>query len=329
MKFGIHLDISIRRPFGAETERQAFEQALQLATLADELGFDYCWASEHHFTPEYAHSSAPDVFLAAAAARTKNIRLGVDALTLKANRPAHIAERIAVLDLVSNGRADLALSRPVLWADATSTDDTTEYHDAWAETVRTVPQMWDSERIVPKPCQNPHPPLWTSVVSAERALEAASLGMGVLCPPSLERAQQPRRIAEYRERIERCQAAGKFVNSQVMLTDLLFCHPGNSKGAEAGTRLLNAARDLASAQVSLGDLGIGDAPALPQGTTIGEPDTLINTLREFESAGASGIVFRLNAADALLPSETIESLQLFADEVLPVFKRQRARAAAE
>src|SRR5216110_1436056 len=94
--------------FGMFYEHQLLKDALEQVELADKLGMDCVWEVEHHFLEEYCHSSAPEVFLAAAAARTKNIRLGHGIVQMppKQNHPARVAERIAALDLVSRGRVE-------------------------------------------------------------------------------------------------------------------------------------------------------------------------------------------------------------------------------
>ena len=76
MEFGLFMELSVPRPWTADSERQVYENALEQVRLADELGFDYVWAVEHHFLEEYSHCSGPDIFLAAAAAQTKRIRVG-------------------------------------------------------------------------------------------------------------------------------------------------------------------------------------------------------------------------------------------------------------
>ena len=76
MEFGLFMELSVPRPWTADSERRVYENALEQVRLADELGFDYVWAVEHHFLEEYSHCSAPDVFLAAAATMTKRIRVG-------------------------------------------------------------------------------------------------------------------------------------------------------------------------------------------------------------------------------------------------------------
>src|ERR1700719_1855287 len=108
MRFGIFYEHQLPKPWNEGDEARLFHQALEQVVLADRLGYDYAWEVEHHFLEEYSHSSAPEVFLAAASQRTRNIRLGHGIVQTPppVNHPARIAERISMLDLVSGGRAD-------------------------------------------------------------------------------------------------------------------------------------------------------------------------------------------------------------------------------
>src|SRR6478609_9740259 len=96
------------RPWGDDGEQQLIRDALDQVELADSLGIQYVWEVEHHFLEEYSHSSAPEVFLAACSQRTSRIRLGhgIVQLPLAFNHSARVAERIATLDLVSDGRVE-------------------------------------------------------------------------------------------------------------------------------------------------------------------------------------------------------------------------------
>jgi alkanesulfonate monooxygenase SsuD/methylene tetrahydromethanopterin reductase-like flavin-dependent oxidoreductase (luciferase family) len=108
MKFGLFYEHQLPQPWGEEAELRLYQQALDQIELADRLGIDYVWEVEHHFLEEYSHSSAPEVFLAACSQRTKHIRLGhgITLMPPNYNHPARVAERIATLDLVSNGRVE-------------------------------------------------------------------------------------------------------------------------------------------------------------------------------------------------------------------------------
>src|SRR3954453_8569724 len=107
MRFGIFYEHQNPRPWeGERSEHRLLHDALEQIELADRVGFDYVWEVEHHFLEEYSHSPAPEVFLAAASQRTKRIRLAHGIMQLTTTHPARCAERIAALDLVSNGRVE-------------------------------------------------------------------------------------------------------------------------------------------------------------------------------------------------------------------------------
>ena len=88
MKFGgIHI-MQLPRPWGAEDGRRLLNDGLEIVELSDRVGFDYVWGTEHHFLEEYSHASSPEMFLAAASQRTKNLRL--------AHGIIHHADRVEV-----------------------------------------------------------------------------------------------------------------------------------------------------------------------------------------------------------------------------------------
>ena len=109
MKFGIFYELQLPKPWGPNDELNLYQNALDQVELADKLGYDYAWEVEHHFLDEYSHSPQPEVFLAAASQRTKNIRIGHGIIQLTTNHPARVAEKIACLDLVSNGRVEFGM----------------------------------------------------------------------------------------------------------------------------------------------------------------------------------------------------------------------------
>ncbi len=114
MRFGLFYEHQLPRPHPPGAEEKLLRDALEQVELADRLGLHSVWEVEHHFLEEYSHSSAPEVFLAAASQRTKHIRLGHGIVQLPPayNHPARVAERIATLDLISGGR---------VWAGSRST----------------------------------------------------------------------------------------------------------------------------------------------------------------------------------------------------------------
>ncbi len=109
MKFGIFYELQLPRPWQAGDELKLYQDALTQLETADRCGYDHAWVVEHHFLEEYSHSPSPESFLAAASQRTRNIRLGHGIFQLTTNHPARVAERVAVLDLLSNGRCEFGM----------------------------------------------------------------------------------------------------------------------------------------------------------------------------------------------------------------------------
>jgi alkanesulfonate monooxygenase SsuD/methylene tetrahydromethanopterin reductase-like flavin-dependent oxidoreductase (luciferase family) len=119
MKFGLFYELSVPRPWTRESERTVYMNALEQVRLADELGFDQVWAVEHHFLEEYSHCPAPELFLTACAMTTKKIRVGhgIVICVPEFNHPIKIAERTAVLDILSGGRLEVGTGRSATWTE--------------------------------------------------------------------------------------------------------------------------------------------------------------------------------------------------------------------
>ena len=112
MKFGVFYEHQLPKPWSDGRGASAVARRDRARSSSPtELGIDFAWEVEHHFLEEYSHSSAPEVFLAAAAARTKRIRLGhgIRQVIPNYNHPARIAEALATLDLLSNGRVEFGI----------------------------------------------------------------------------------------------------------------------------------------------------------------------------------------------------------------------------
>ena len=199
MRFGIFYEFQLPRPWVGDDEHRLLKDALDQVELADRLGFDYVWEVEHHFLEEYSHSSAPEVFLAAASQRTSRIRLGhgIVQLPVGFNHPARVAERIATLDLVSDGRVDFGTGESSSEAELGGYGvDRATKRDQWREAPRRRdaahgrgalrrlrrPVRLTSRRGTwcPSPCQRPHPPLWVACSRRDTIHLAATLGIGAL-----------------------------------------------------------------------------------------------------------------------------------------------------
>ena len=195
MKFGIFYELQLPKPWAEDSEYNLLTNALDQIELADRLGYDYAWEVEHHFLEEYSHSSAPEVFLAAASQRTKNIRLGHGIVQLTTNHPARVAERVSTLDLVSHGRVELGIGEGSSVTELHPFDR--RFRDkraVWEDAVQALIPMFSKEgweyhgeffdfplrNVVPKPMQKPHPPLWVACSQLDTIEMAGRRGMGAL-----------------------------------------------------------------------------------------------------------------------------------------------------
>ena len=148
MKFGMFYEFQCPQPWDEGSEWRVIQEALDQVELGDRLGIDYVWEVEHHFLEEYSHSSAPEVFLAAASQRTRNIRLGhgITLMPPKYNHPARVAERIATLDLVSNGRVEWGTGESATALELEAFDvPQAEKNAMWREATEQAANMRNSQ----------------------------------------------------------------------------------------------------------------------------------------------------------------------------------------
>src|SRR3984957_8000978 len=253
MKFGLFYEHQIPRPWSEQTELQVYTEALDQIELADGLGIQYVWEVEHHFLEEYSHSSAPEVFLAAASQRTTRMRLGHGIVqTAPAyNHPARIAERIAMLDLVSGGRVEFGSGESSSEAELRGFGiEPAVKREAWLEGLEvalrcmTEPPFTGVDgtfvtmpprNVVPKPVQKPHPPLWVACSRRDTILLAAEKGMGALTFAFIEPEEARQWVADYEATVrERCVPVGLSVNPQVACVTAMMCARDESEAIARG-----------------------------------------------------------------------------------------------
>ncbi|RPI12035.1 MAG: LLM class flavin-dependent oxidoreductase, partial [Actinobacteria bacterium] len=220
MKFGIFYEHQLPRPWTDESEQVLIQNALDQVELADKLGIQYVWEVEHHFLEEYSHSSAPEIFLAACSQRTKNIRLGHGIIQTAPlyNHPARTAERVATLDLVSNGRVDFGSGESSSEAELGGFQiDPLIKREMWLEglevAVRCMTEtpftgvdgqyiQMPPRNVVPKPVQKPHPPLWVACSRRDTILLAAEKGIGALTFAFIDPEEALHWVGDYERTLE-------------------------------------------------------------------------------------------------------------------------------
>lgn len=254
MKFGIFYEHQLPRPWTEGVELKLFQDALEQVELADRLGIDYAWEVEHHFLEEYSHSSAPEIFLAAASQRTKNIRLGhgIRQVITGYNHPARTAECIATLDLVSNGRVDFGTgeSSAILELGGFGIPVPSK-REQYLEATEQIANMLAMDpypgfkgkyfempcrNIVPKPVQRPHPPIWVACSNRETIKMAARLGIGALTFAFVDPLEAKHWVDEYYNIIksDECVPIGHAVNANICMVTSFSLHEDRQTAIERG-----------------------------------------------------------------------------------------------
>jgi alkanesulfonate monooxygenase SsuD/methylene tetrahydromethanopterin reductase-like flavin-dependent oxidoreductase (luciferase family) len=254
IRFSIFYEHQLPRPWDDGSERRLYENALDQVEIADRVGFDYVWEVEHHFLEEYSHSSAPEVFLAAASQRTKRIRLGHGIVQVPppVNHPARVAERVATLDLVSGGRVDLGTGEASSMAELGGFGvRRAEKRAMWEDAMEALARMfveepfagWESpyfrmppRNVIPKTLQKPHPPLWVACSRRETIHFAARKGIGALAFSFAEPEDAGEWVDEYYRLLasEECVPAGFAVNPNVAVVLPMMCHEDEATAIERG-----------------------------------------------------------------------------------------------
>ncbi len=254
MRFGIFYEHQLPRPWSEGSEAQLLHDALEQVELADRLGFDYVWEVEHHFLEEYSHSSAPEVFLAAASQRTKRIRLGHGIVNVMpaVNHPARVAERIATLDLISGGRVDFGTGESSSAAELGGfLVERERKREMWQEELDAVTRMLVEEpfagmdgefvqmpprNVIPKPAQKPHPPVWVACSRRETIHLAARNGIGALSFSFVEPEDAGKWVDEYYALIRspECVPAAFAVNPSVAVVLPMMLAEEEAEAIERG-----------------------------------------------------------------------------------------------
>ena len=354
MKFGVFYEMQLPRPWGQNDERQLYQNALSQVELADKLGYDYAWEVEHHFLEEYSHSSQPEIFLAAASQRTERIRLGHGIIQLTTNHPARVAEKVATLDLVSNGRVEFGMGEGGSITEIGPFDRAMEEkRPVWEDAVRAIVPMFKDggseyagpyfkfplRNVLPKPAQKPHPPLWVACSQLETIEMAGRRGIGALGFQFLSADMAHAWVhAYYNSFVKRQEKLGDYQsNCNIAMVSYFMC-------AETDDEARRRADGVTFFQFSLayysgsqnrqraapGTVSLWDeyhewkhknpdaADRALRGGLIGSPDTIRRKLHRFKESNVDSIIL-LNQAGRNKHEHICESLELFAKEVMPEF----------
>lgn len=335
MRFAAHyLPTYIPTLDGSASEfyRRMFEQM----TLLDQVGFHQVWVTEHHFHEYGGTIPDPATFLAAVASRTTRLRLGIAIVVLSLHNPLAVAESYAMLDVISGGRLDFGVGRGtpaelmrfgVAHADSVMRlrEGTEVIQQGWSgKTLDFTGECFDYRdvRLLPKPVQQPHPPVWVAASRSDDTYRwAGDKGFHLLTLPYMIAPEDLRpSIDHYREALVK---AGHDPYSREVLGKfhIYVADSQRQAVAEAGPYLHNYWR-LADTQ-HVGGNATRRRRAdeeIAQGNVIaGEPQRCIDVIRRWRDVLGLTVISGTFYFGGMPQEMALCNIRRFAEEVMPAF----------
>ena len=341
-----HLMSTPEMESGADVYRYTMDQI----RLADTAGFETSWFAEHHFS-NYGYCPNPFLPIVKAAALTERIRFGQAITVLPLWHPVRLVEDINVTDILCDGRLNVGFGRGYQPAEfdalGASLDDSRSRFD---EAVRLMTMAWTEEdftfdgvhwsvpdplTILPKPIQQPHPPLFIAASSPPTFVKAADEGYGVLSSGASLTLDQ---VGEAYDRFGTALDERNVPRDSREFHSLRFVHVAETDEAaqrHVATSRWNgrvaAALHHGADNVTRGwatDVMAHDEPDDDEWSkrlVFGSPETVIRLLKQLEAKGVSHVICHFDFASMQQP-EIIRSMELFAETVMPAFAPAGAAA---
>lgn len=346
MRFSTQNLLSIRE---WQSHAEVYANTIEECRLADEIGMHTVWLAEHHFSPYgICPSLAP---LAGAIAReTRRVRVGTAVVIAPFEHPLRIAEEWAEIDILSEGRLEFGLGRGYQPKEfhglGISMDRTRERFDEALEIIRrawtqdrmsfegahyTVPEV----RVLPRPVQRPHPPLWTAAVSPDTYALAARRGLKILTSPAFTpfdilRKNYDAYRAEWRATHGTDEGAEICMNKIIHVAD-------TSRQAREDLRepvlwFFRTQADLIAdptgappeqyrfyKRVRENLLSLSEEKALDQAAIVGDPEEVADKIRMHQEALGVDYLMGAFSRGGLAHDKVLRSMRLFGEKVMPRF----------
>jgi natural product biosynthesis luciferase-like monooxygenase protein len=353
MRFGAHYNPTYFADLDgtpAEFYRRMFEQI----ELLDALGFDDAWVTEHHFLEYGGLLPHPPTFLAAVARTTRRIHLGVAVSVLPLHNPLQVAEEYAMVDVISNGRLEFGVGRGSTLGDfyglRISVDDsalrmreaTELIRGAWSEEVvsyRGELFAYQGLRVLPKPVQRPHPPIWVGASRSDDTYRwAGQNGYHLMTLPYMyEPAEIQQALDHYRGALVAAghdpttrEVLGKF-HVYVAETDEAAYREAEPYleryEASAASAIRRPSHQVAPSAKRTRDRDYFAAQIAAGNVIAGAPDRCVEVIRRWrDTLGLTALsgTFHFGGLPQAL---ALRSIRLFAEHVMPAFRDPPARPA--
>jgi alkanesulfonate monooxygenase SsuD/methylene tetrahydromethanopterin reductase-like flavin-dependent oxidoreductase (luciferase family) len=347
MDFGLFIEFPCREGM---TEREAFAECFGLVDEAEARGVDSVWLAEYHFS-QISVLSSPITIASAIAARTQHIRIGLAVVLLPLAHPIRIAEDIATLDHISQGRVEFGVGR------GTFPDTHDGFNSPFAESrerfdeyLEVILKAWTTERfsfsgkhyhceelyVRPKPWQTPHPPIRIGVTSEVSFAHVGRLGYPIIINPSrvFTLAELGPYIQQYRQA---WYAAGHAGTPQVGLRVPLYVAETAERAytepkASAMMAIEGLGNRVAGSASRLGTTGNWSAEAehirhmsyedwLRDKVVYGTPDAVVDRLQQLcDDLDLTQILYEVNYGRHVPYELQLKNLRLIHERVIPELK---------
>jgi alkanesulfonate monooxygenase SsuD/methylene tetrahydromethanopterin reductase-like flavin-dependent oxidoreductase (luciferase family) len=331
-----------------KSSQQYFREALNLAELGERYGYSHLRIVEHYFKPYGGYSPNPVVFLAAAAQRTRTIRLVTGAVLPAFNNPLKLAGELGMLDAISNGRLDIGVARAFLPHEfATFGVSMDESRARFEEGFAALQVLLSQEQAsfagrfhgfrnvtsLPRPVQQPHPPFWVAALATEESFaKAGTNGHNIMAIPLSGAVMRPL-LQTYRQAY---RAAGHPGQGKVMLAFHMYCAPTDEEAQAMARPLINGYLQRFLAAASDWDtMESKDYQKYPQlivrlkqqnfdsllasgAVWVGAPESIRRQIEQFaDQVGGFDIASLQIMYGQMCEADAERSLRLFADRVMP------------
>jgi natural product biosynthesis luciferase-like monooxygenase protein len=332
MRFGI---FSVVDHYPAElgrTSRRFYDELLEQAEAAEQLGFASFWIAEHHFH-EYGGIPSPPVWLAAAAQRTRRMRLGAAVVVLPFRNPLLVAEEYAMVDVLSGGRLNLGTGSGYLTHEFAGFGlDPADKRERFDEALEIVLKAWTGERfsyrgrfhtvrdvqLNVRPLQKPRPPVWIAVLRNEAAAQVGKKGFPVMMIPYAS----TERIAELAETVTAFRDAFAEGGGDPRDATVPFgLHAYVSDSFEHATAEAREAMDRYVRTRLYAKQRPYETLVDKHLIAFGSPEDVIRVARLYEQAGLTDFLAITNFG-GLDHTKVLRSMELMARHVFPAFKRE-------
>lgn len=341
MRFGLFVPFHRLDPH--EPIEQVYADALEQVVFAEDHGFDTAWFPEHHLS-NYLATPNPLTACTWAAQHTKRIRLGTGVIILPYYHPLHLAEEIGMVDAMTHGRLEVGFGRGGYhyeYARFMQMSET-EASERSLECAQAIMRVWGDEDAdfsgkywsfpptssTPKTVQRPHPPMWMATRNPASFRWAIENGFGMLFTPQREPVSSVIKFVEMVRREE--QAVGTMGRTPIAISRMGLVtedHQEAVKATESAwiSHCLNKHLHNGTARVWQGHVEFDPLPPedtlsteqLLDNLMVGDPDTCIRKLREYEAAGVDQFIFYADLGNE--QEKVMRSLNLFAKHVMPAF----------